>query len=92
VIVRILGEGQYRLEDGAVERLNEFDNACVAAASGGDEAQFRSAFDELLGLVRSEGEPLADEELEESQVILPPADSSLEEASAEFTGEGLIPD
>jgi hypothetical protein len=92
VIVRILGEGQYRLEDGAAERLNEFDNACVTAVSGGDESEFRSAFDSLLGLVRSEGEQLADDELEESDVILPPADTSLEEASAEFTGEGLIPD
>jgi hypothetical protein len=92
VIVRILGEGQYRLDDGALERLNGFDNDCVAAVSGGDEVRFRGAFDSLLEFVRSEGEALADEELEESDVILPPADISLQEASAEFTGDGLIPD
>jgi hypothetical protein len=92
VIVRILGEGQYRLDDGAVERLNGFDNDCVAAVSDGDEERFRGAFDSLVGFVRSEGEGLADDELEESDVILPPADISLEEASAEFTGDGLIPD
>ena len=92
MIVRILGEGQYRLDDGAVERLNGFDNDCVAAVSDSDEARFRGAFDSLLSLVRSEGEQLGDDELEESDVILPPADISLEEASREFTGEGLIPD
>jgi hypothetical protein len=92
VIVRILGEGQYRLEDGAGERLNGFDNECVAAVGDGDEARFRGAFDSLLELVRSEGEALADDELEESDLILPPADISLEEAAAEFTGDGLIPD
>jgi hypothetical protein len=33
-----------------------------------------------------------EDELEASDVILPPADTSLKEASSEFTGEGLIPD
>jgi hypothetical protein len=42
--------------------------------------------------VRDSGEPLADDELEESDVIIPPPDLSFEEARAEFTGEGLIPD
>jgi hypothetical protein len=42
--------------------------------------------------VRTEGSLLDDEELEESDVILPPPDISFVEASAEFTGEGLIPD
>jgi hypothetical protein len=92
MIVRILGEGQFRLDDGAVERLNGLDNDCVAAVSDSDQGRFRETFDSLLGLVRSEGEALAGDELEESDLILPPADITLEEASAEFTGEGLIPD
>ena len=92
MIVRILSEGQYRLDDGALERLNAIDNDAVAAVSDGDEARFRQAFDALLEFVRSEGEPLGDDELEESAVIIPPPDISLEEASREFTGDGLIPD
>ena len=92
MIVRILADGQYRLEDGAGERLNDFDNECVAAVGDGDETRFRGAFDSLLELVRSEGERLADDELEESDLILPPADVTFEEAAAEFTGDGLIPD
>ena len=92
MIARIMGEAQYRLPDGAVDKLNELDNACVAAVEAGDEDAFRARFDELLELVRSEGEALADDELSGSDVILPPADVTLEEAAAEFTGEGLIPD
>ena len=41
--------------------------------------------------MRSKGTPVADDELEASDVILPPPDVSLEEAGAEFSGEGLIP-
>ena len=36
--------------------------------------------------------PLAEDELEGSDLILPPSDISLAEAQSEFTGVGLIPD
>ena len=41
--------------------------------------------------VRKNGSPVPDDRLEASDVILPPPDVSLEEAKAEFSGEGLIP-
>ncbi len=84
-------EGQYELSTGDVEELNALDNEAVAAAQSGDEQQFQEAFNRLLNLVRERGRPLGDDELEPSDVIIPPPDSSLEDASAEFTGEGLIP-
>jgi hypothetical protein len=90
MIVRVSGEGQYRLDD-VSERLHELDNAVVAAIQAGDEAGFRSAYDALLAFVR-EGAPLAEDELEGSDLILPPPDLSLEEAEREFSAEGLIPD
>jgi hypothetical protein len=92
VIVRISTEGQYRLADDDAERLNELDNAVAAAADAGDEAAFDERFAEMLQYVRQEGTALGDDELEESDVILPPPDTSLDEAAHEFTGEGLIPD
>jgi hypothetical protein len=92
VIVRIATEGQYRLPDGAAEKLNELDNAAVAAVEGDDEDGFHTTFEQMLELVRREGQPLGDDELEDSDVILPPPDTSFVEAAAEFTGEGLIPD
>jgi hypothetical protein len=91
VIVRIATEGQYEIQDGDVDELNQLDNQAVSACQGTDEQQFRAAFDALLDFVRTRGEPLPDERLEGSDLILPPPDTSMEEARKEFTGEGLIP-
>ena len=92
MIVRIATEDQYRLPDADAERLNELDNAAVAAVEAGDEDRFHEVFEQMLDLVRRAGTPLDEDELEESDVILPPPDLSFVEAAAEFTGEGLIPD
>jgi hypothetical protein len=92
VIVRISGEGQFKLPDADAERLNELDNEAVAAVEEGNEEKFQSLFEEMLALVAKDGEEVADDELFESDVILPPRDVSFDEAAGEFTGEGLIPD
>ena len=92
MIVRISTENQYLFPDDQADRLNDLDNAVVAAVEADDEDAFHEAFEELLSFVRTEGTLLGSEELEESDVILPPPDTSFVEASAEFTGEGLIPD
>jgi hypothetical protein len=91
VIVRISNEGQYELSDDDVAALNELDNEAVAACDSEDETKFHIAFTQLLEFVRSKGQPVADDVLEGSDVILPPPDVSLEEAKSEFSGEGLIP-
>ncbi len=87
-----MGEGQYRVEDEVVPRLNEADNAAVAALEQDDEARFRASIGELARLVREHGEPLSDDDLSSSDLIVPPLDLSLEEARELFSGEGLIPD
>jgi hypothetical protein len=92
VIVRVSGEGQYRLPDEDAERLNELDNRAVNAVEQGDETGFRELWSQMLELVASDGNALADDELVESDVILPPRDVTFQEAKGEFTGEGLIPD
>jgi hypothetical protein len=92
MIVRISGEDQYRLADDRTARLNELDNAVVAACEGGDEPAFGEAFAALLAYVRSNGTRIADDELAGSDLILPPPDLSYAEAGREFNGEGLIPD
>lgn len=91
MIVRIMTEGQFRLEDGDMDRLNELDNVCVAAVDGGDREGFQVAFAQLLAMVREHGTPIDDDDLVGSDVLVPPADTSFEEAAADFTGEGLIP-
>jgi hypothetical protein len=92
VIVRLSGEGQFVLPEDDVKRLNELDNRAVNAVEQGDETGFRELWSQMLELVAADGTELADDELVESDVILPPRDISFAEAHAEFTGEGLIPD
>ena len=92
MIVRIATEGQYRLPDEHAEQLNELDNDAVAAVEADDEDRFHELFEQMLDLVRREGRPVGDDELEESDVILPPPDTTFVEAAHEFTGDGLIPD
>ena len=92
MIARIATESQYRLGDEAAAQLNELDNEAVAAVDGDDEDRFHEVFEQMLDLVRREGRPLGEDELAESDVILPPPDMTFVEARTEFTGEGLIPD
>ena len=91
MIVRIATEGQYEIDEGSIPELNELDNEAVAACEADDDARFKAAFGKLLELIRTQGRPLADDELEGSDLILPPPDVSLAEAKEEFSGEGLIP-
>jgi hypothetical protein len=92
VIVRIATEGQYELLGKDAETLNELDNQAAAICRGDDAEQFQKVFDEMLAFIRTHGKPVPDDELAVSDVIVPPPDSSLEEARREFTGDGLIPD
>lgn len=92
MIVRIATEGQYRLAEDVVERVNALDNEAVAAVEAGDEARFTELFGQILALIRTEGAPLPEDELHGSDVIVPPPDTSFEEARHEFSGDGLIPD
>jgi len=92
MIVRISGEGQFVLPDSESGRLNELEGAVIAAVEAGDEDRYGQAFTELLDHVRAAGSAVPEDELEGSDVILPPADISFDEAAGDFTGEGLIPD
>jgi hypothetical protein len=92
MIVRISGEDQFELDDGETDRLNELEAIVIKAVDAGNEADYAASFEALLDHVRSVGTIVGDDELEGSDVILPPADTTLAEASEDFTGEGLIPD
>jgi hypothetical protein len=92
VIVRIMGEGQYRLEEEAVGRLNELDDRAQEALDRDDEGELDRYLDEMAGLVRRDGERLPDDDLSASDAIVPPSDMSLAETKLLFSDEGLIPD
>ncbi|GAA1582537.1 MULTISPECIES: PspA-associated protein PspAA [Kribbella] len=89
MIVRIMGEGQWRLADEKLDALNAVDGDLEKAVSSGEEAAYQAAFAALLDFVRS-GEKVPDDELHDSDAILPPSDSSLAEMRELISGDGLI--
>ena len=92
MIVRISGEDQYLLADEYSEELKQLESAVVSVVDAGRADGFDDAYGVLLDYVRTHGTIIGDQEIESSQLILPPADLSFEEARREFTGDGLIPD
>ena len=91
MIVRILGEGQYDVAEDALERLNQYDSAVEAAVEADDPKAFAAALTRLLDGVRTVGVPHQVDSLDESDLILPPADATLEQVRQMLTEGGLIP-
>ncbi len=92
MIVRLMNEAQYRVDDALRERLNALDDEALGALEANDEAALDAKLEEMWRLVQAEGERLPDEDLSPSDVLIPPADLTLEETRELFSGEGLIPD
>ena len=92
MIVRLSGEGQYRVADDVVQRLNELDDKAQAAVDAENEPELDRTLDEMWALVRRAGEPLPDEDLSPSDFVIPPSDLTLDETKRLFSHEGLIPD
>lgn len=92
MILRILGSGQYEVDDDTMTSLNKLDDLLSQAVEGNDEDGFAQALGQLLSEVRKRGRPLADEELSPSDLVLPGPDSTLDEVRDLLTDEGLIPD
>ena len=92
MIVRVMGEGQWRVSDGLRGRLDELDGRALGALERGDEQELDRILEEMAQLVRTEGEALPLEDLSPSDAVIPPTDLTLEETRELFEGEGLIPD
>jgi hypothetical protein len=92
VIVRLLGEGQFRVDDTLGTKLNELDDSIMKAVEAGDEQALWQGLASLAETVRANGERLSDEELVPSDAVIPPEDLTLDEARDLISGEGFIPD
>jgi hypothetical protein len=91
MIVRIMGEGQVKLDDAHFTELNTLDDELLREMESGDEQGFRRTLSDLLDAVRRLGTPLPDDSLEPSELILPSPDASLAEVREMLSGDGLIP-
>jgi hypothetical protein len=92
MIIRIMGEGQYRAPETLCDELNQIDNRIVYLVEGGKAEEFRNELAKLISKIKEKGEPIEAEEILESDIIVPPADLSLEEAKAVFRGSGIFKD
>jgi hypothetical protein len=99
-IVRVAGHGQFKVNQSTIDKINEIDNEIVdmlkkdSSNSNGltDENQFRNKIEEMVSLITREGKPLDDKEIVQSDIIVPSADLSVDEAKNMFKGEGIIPE
>ena len=91
MIIRIMGEGQWDVDDSKQDELNTLDEAVVTAVDSGDESGYASALSALVGAVKSQGTPVADDFIGPSDALLPSEDVSLGELRDLLGDEGLIP-
>ena len=89
MIVRILGEGQFRVDDAVATELNKLDAELEAAVERDDEAGLRTSLDTLLSHVRSHGAEVPPDSLEPSELIVPHEGSSMDEVRKLLSDDGL---
>lgn len=89
MIVRLMGEGQYEIDKKHLDAVNKIDNTIVQILNTGETA-FNAEYKKLFDYVRKNGKKIPDEIIKPSDLIIPPADITLEEARKIFKGEGLI--
>lgn len=93
-IVRIMGQGQFTVDNSTLKRLSELDDSIVQLVNRdrSDDTEFRNRLTELTRIVESKGKPLDPKEIIQSDIILPSTDLSVDEAKKLFMGEGVIPE
>ena len=94
-IVRIMGQGQFRINGDTIERINEIDDAIVQILqneSKADDQEYRAKVAEMVQTIKSKGQKLEDKELIESDIVVPDRDISIDEAKKVFQGKGIIPE
>ena len=90
MIARVIGEGQYEIDDGLVEQLNALDGQAMDALSQNDEGSLDRCLDEMGQLVRSSGRRIGDDEIRASDIVIPPSDLTLEETRKLVSESGFI--
>lgn len=91
MIVRIMGEGQYRLGAEHLTHINEIDERLTRALEIADRAAFDRELQLLVGHIRGHGDPVPHTELVTSEVVIPPADAGFEEVRDLVGADGLVP-
>jgi hypothetical protein len=101
-VARIMGDGQYRIDSAVLANLNKIDNEIVKLLDSKSfsekrsnnieiNSKFQTMLSEMVSIIKNNGKELGPEELVPSDFIIPPADTSVQEAKELFQGEGIFP-
>jgi hypothetical protein len=90
VIVRILGEGQFRVDDETAAKLTALDKDLDAAVRDDQGGPFTAALHAAVALVQAVGTPLGADEIVTADYILPFADATVDEVR-KLLADGTIP-
>ena len=92
MIIRIMGEGQYRAPETLCDELNQIDNRIVSLVTEEKADEFRNELAKLISEIKEKGEAVEAKEILESDIIVPPEDLSFDEAKSIFKGFGIFED
>lgn len=92
-IVRIMGHGQFTVDNKTLRELSRVDSSIVQLVSSDrpDDTEFKKRLSQLTKIVEMTGKPLSPNEIIQSDIILPSVDLSIDEAKKLFKGEGVVP-
>lgn len=92
VIVRVMDLGQFNLSMKNAKKINQLDNSLVDIVKRYNllKGEFGKKLTRMLSLVVKQGKSLDQKQIVKSDIILPPSDVSIDEASKLFIGEGVV--
>jgi hypothetical protein len=96
-IVRILGYGQFAVDNDTLDEINKIDNSIVKLLENEEKddhvhPEFKRQLKLLDEMVTEKGMIVDSKEIIESDIVLPGKDITLEEARKVFKGEGIVKD
>jgi len=103
IIVRVSGQGQFKVNREILDRINDIDNSIVNLLENTDtdvdvnsikvkQKELNEKVNKIINLIRTNGMPLGEKEIIQSQIMIPNPDISVDEAKKIFRGEGIVDD
>ena len=98
-IIRISGGGQYEIDNSLLTQINSIDDQLVNIMKNQSNGQsnpevvkkeLKKKLEEITSFVKSNGRPIMDADIVKSNLYIPNADISVEEAQNVFKDEGII--
>jgi hypothetical protein len=90
VIVRISSQDQYELKDEAQHHLEALDKDLSEALHNRDEHAFHQLLKQVIDYIQEHGAAVPHDQVVGSDVIVPPADVTLDEAASFFTDDSHL--